>query len=72
MNEEDTDPMLGTDDDKQEYFQKITEMIAHDVEQRREQRLAEFQQGQYSKAVIVGVTGVGDGLINSVNDQSAA
>ncbi len=66
MNEDDQDPMLGTEEQRQQYLQQINDMIAQDVEQRRAQRVADFQRGIDSKAVIVGVTG-SDSLIGAVD-----
>ncbi len=63
------DPMQGSDEERNQYLQEINDMIAQDVEERKQQRLNEFLKGRDSKAVIVGVTGVGDGLINAVSDQ---
>ncbi len=57
MNEDDQDPMLGTEVQRQQYLQQINEMITQDVEERRAQRIAEFQRGIDSKSIITGVTG---------------
>ncbi len=57
MNEDDQDPMMGTELQRQQYLQQINDMIAQDVEERRSQRIADFQRGIDSKAVITGVTG---------------
>ncbi len=56
MND-DQDPMLGSDEQRQQYVQQINDMIAQDVEQRKSQRIAEFQRGIDSKAIILGTTG---------------
>lgn len=65
MNED--DPMLGDESQRQAYLQQINELIAQDVEQRRAQRLAEFQGTRDSKAVILGVTGTSDSDISAVS-----
>ncbi len=57
MNDDDQDPMLGTDEQRQQYLQQINDMITQDVEQRRAQRIADFQRGIDSKAIILGTTG---------------
>ncbi len=62
----DGDPMLGDDDTRQQYLQQITDMIAQDVEERRNQRMAEFQKTRESKAVIIGMTGTEDGLVGAI------
>ncbi len=51
------DPMMGTDEQRKQYLQQINDMISQDVEERRSQRIVEFQRGIDSKAVITGVTG---------------
>ncbi len=66
MSDDDQDPMLGTEEQRQQYLQQINDMIAQDVEQRRAQRIADFQRGIDSKAVITGVTGSGS-LIGAVD-----
>ncbi len=66
MSEDDQDPMLGTEEQRQQYLQQIDDMIAQDVEQRKAQRIADFQRGIDSKAVITGVTG-SDSLIGAVD-----
>ncbi len=70
MND-DQDPMLGDEDTRKQYLQNINDMIAQDVEQRRAQRMAEFQNSRESKAVIIGMTGVGDGLIGALGDTGS-
>ncbi len=60
------DPMLGSQDERDQYLQEINDMIAQDVEQSRQQRISEFQQTRDTKAVIVGVTGA-EGLIGAVS-----
>ncbi len=62
------DPMQGSDEEREQYLQEINDMIAQDVEERRQQRIAEFQSGIDTKAVIVGVTGA-EGLIGAVSDS---
>ncbi len=62
----DQDPMLGDDDTRQQYLQQINDMIAQDVEERRNQRMAEFQKTRESKAVIIGMTGTEDGLVGAI------
>ncbi len=62
----DDDPMLGDDDTRQQYLQQINDMIAQDVEERRNQRMAEFQKTRESKAVIIGMTGTEDGLVGAI------
>lgn len=66
----DTDPMLGSDEERAAYVNKITAMIAQDVEQRRAQRQAEFRASQEGKAVIVGVTGA-NSLIGALDSNTA-
>ncbi len=65
MSDED-DPMLGDEDTRQQYLQQINDMIAQDVEERRNQRMAEFQKTRESKAVIIGMTGTEDGLVGAI------
>ncbi len=60
------DPMTGSESERAQYLQEINDMIAQDVEQRRQQRIAEFNQNIDTKAVIVGVTGA-EGLIGAVS-----
>ncbi len=60
------DPMLGSESERVQYLEEINDMIAQDVEQRRQQRMAEFQNSRDTKAVIVGVTG-SEGLIGAVS-----
>ncbi len=60
------DPMTGSEAERAQYLQEINDMITQDVEQRRQQRMAEFQQTRDTKAVIVGVTGA-EGLIGAVS-----
>ncbi len=62
----DDDPMNGDDDTRQQYLQQINDMIAQDVEERRNQRMAEFQKTRESKAVIIGMTGTEDGLVGAI------
>ncbi len=62
----DDDPMLGDEDTRQQYLQQINDMIAQDVEERRNQRMAEFQKTRESKAVIIGMTGTEDGLVGAI------
>ncbi len=62
----DEDPMLGDDDTRQQYLQQINDMIAQDVDERRNQRMAEFQKTRESKAVIIGMTGTEDGLVGAI------
>ncbi len=63
---DDQDPMLGDEDTRQQYLQQINDMIAQDVEERRNQRMAEFQKTRESKAVIIGMTGTEDGLVGAI------
>ncbi len=60
------DPMNGDEDTRQQYLQQINDMIAQDVEERRNQRIAEFQKTRESKAVIIGMTGTEDGLVGAI------
>ncbi len=60
------DPMLGSADERSQYLEEINDMISQDVEQRRQQRISEFNQNIDTKAVIVGVTG-SEGLIGAVS-----
>lgn len=62
------DPMLGSADEQKAYRQQIADMIQQDVEQRRAQRIAEFQGSRQSKAVIIGMTGTTDGFSGAVNE----
>ncbi len=62
----DDDPMMGDEDTRQQYLQQINDMIAQDVEERRNQRMAEFQKTRESKAVIIGMTGTEDGLVGAI------
>ncbi len=62
----DNDPMNGDEDTRQQYLQQINDMIAQDVEERRNQRMAEFQKTRESKAVIIGMTGTEDGLVGAI------
>ncbi len=62
----DEDPMLGDEDTRQQYLQQINDMIAQDVDERRSQRMAEFQKTRESKAVIIGMTGTEDGLVGAI------
>jgi hypothetical protein len=62
------DPMLGSADEQKAYRQQITDMIQQDVEQRRAQRIAEFQNSRQSRAVILGMTGTADGFSGAVNE----
>ncbi len=63
---DDQDPMLGDEDTRQQYLQQINDMITQDVEERRDQRIAEFQKTRESKAVIIGMTGTEDGLVGAI------
>ncbi len=62
----DDDPMMGDEDTRQQYLQQINDMITQDVEERRNQRFAEFQKTRESKAVIIGMTGTEDGLVGAI------
>lgn len=66
MNED--DPMLGSDAVRADYIQRIDDMIQQDIEQRRAQRLSEFQKTRESPAVLQGASGVSGGLAQSVDD----
>lgn len=63
----DKDPMEGSQEERIAYQQQIKEMIQQDIEQRRQQRLAEFLQTREAPAVIEGATGGIDALVQSVN-----
>lgn len=63
--------MQGSDEERAAYMEKIVGMIAADIEQRRAQRLAEFQASKEQKAIIVGVTGA-DTLMGAVTDDNIA
>lgn len=63
----DEDPMNGDEAQRRAYLQQINDMIAQDVEERKAQRFAEFQQSRDSKAVILGVTGTSDSDISAVS-----
>lgn len=64
MNED--DPMMGDEGTRQQYLAQINDMISQDVEERRNQRIAEFQKTRESKAVIIGMTGTEDGLVGAI------
>jgi hypothetical protein len=66
MNGDESDPMLGSEEDRQAYFQKITGMIEQDVEERRAQRLAAFKGTRDSPAVVIGEVGTSDSLVRSL------
>lgn len=61
-----TDPMLGSADEQAAYRQKINDMIQQDIEQRKAQRLAEFQRTRETKAVVEGMIGTSDGISGAV------
>lgn len=62
-----TDPMLGSEEERSAYKQKIQEMIQQDIEQRKQQRLDEFKRSRESPAVIQGSVGsTADALIQAL------
>lgn len=62
----DKDPMLGSPEERSAYQQNIKDMIQQDIEQRRQQRLAEFLQTREAPAVIEGTVGTKDSLTQSL------
>ena len=60
------DPMLGTDEEQAAYKEQIQQLIEQDLEQRRQQRMAEFLSTRESPAVIQGAVGTQDSLIQSL------
>lgn len=60
------DPMLGSREQQAAYRQQILDAIQEDVEQRKQQRLAEFLRTRESPAVIQGATGTADSLIQAI------
>jgi hypothetical protein len=66
MNGQD-DPMNGSPEERDAYLRQISDMIDQDIEQRRAQRLAEFQQTREQPAVLLGSTGGQDSIIQSID-----
>jgi len=60
------DPMLGTDEEQAAYKRQIMDMIQQDIEERKAQRIAEFQRTRESPAVIQGVIGTQGSIIQSL------
>lgn len=66
----DQDPLQGTLQEREDYVKQVFAMIEQDVEQRKAQRLAEFQKSRESKAVLVGGIGAEGSVVRSLGDQS--
>jgi hypothetical protein len=62
----DDDPMLGTEQERDAYQQQILDLVEQDADQRRQQRLSDFLRTRDSPAVIQGVVGPPDSLIQAL------
>ena len=62
------DPMLGSEEERKAYLQKIDDMIQSDIEQRRAQRMTEFLKSRESPAVLQGASGVSGSIVQSIDD----
>ena len=60
------DPMNGTDEEQVAYKQQIQNMIQQDIEERKKQRIVEFQATREAPAVIQGVIGTQGSIIQSL------
>ena len=63
-----SDPMLGSAEEQKAYIAKINDMIQQDVEQRKSERIAEFQRTRDSKGVLLGGNGMSNNLVNAINE----
>ena len=60
------DPMLGTDAEQAAYKEQIQALIEQDLEQRRQERMAQFLSTREAPAVIQGAVGTQDSLIQAL------
>ncbi len=60
-------PMFGSEEERAAYQSKIMDIIQQDIEQRRQQRMAEFLKTRETSAVIQGSVGTPDSLIQALD-----
>lgn len=60
------DPMSGSEQERAAYQQQINDMIQADIQQRQQQRMADFTKTRESPAVLQGAVGTADSLIQAL------
>ena len=63
----DKDPMTGSAEEQAAYKRQIMEMIQQDVDERKAQRIAEFQKSREAPAVIQGAVGTQGSITQALN-----
>ena len=63
----DKDPMTGSAEEQAEYKRQIMDMIQQDIEERKQQRIAEFQATREAPAVIQGAVGTQGSITQALN-----